>query len=161
MANEKKEEVKGGMTWRAAEYEHYDKSTAWYVVNGVVAAAIIGYALYQKNFFFAVFIVIAFIMLMFFSRRRPEVFDFRVDESGIGVGRSSYNYESIENFSMRSRLGRLDELILKRKVSMNPIVKIPIDSKLAGEVKEFLGGKLPEIEYEESLLDTFAEWFGF
>jgi len=150
------------ISWRAAEYEFKEKGPAWYSAIGFVAAVIIVLAFVGGNFFFAVFVLVASITLMFFGGVKPQVFNFRVNEEGVEVGeRKTHHYEDLEGFAVFERPNRLDELILKKKTNINPYVKIPVDSKAAREAKEILGAHLPEIEYQESLIDIFSDLLRF
>jgi hypothetical protein len=149
------------ISWRAAEYEHTEKEAGWYWLVGAISFVLIVVAFWQKNFFFAVFIVIAVGMVMFFSRRKPEVVDFSITDTGINIGELSLYFENLDSFSIRSRPGHLDEIVLKKKTTVNPFVRIPIDSRMVEKAGEFLRNHLPEVEYKESLVDIFSEWFGF
>lgn len=156
------EKTQKEVSWRAAEYEFKEKGPAWYLIIGFIAAVFIVLAFVGKNFFFAVFILVASITLMFFGGVRPQVFNFRVGEEGIEIGeRKTYRYEDLGGFAIFERPGRLDELILKKKTNINPYVKIPVDSKTAKRAKEILMDHLPEIEYRESLIDIFSDLLRF
>jgi len=97
-----------------------------------------------------------------FARRRPQIFDFTISEKGVFIGTVKvFTYDQIESFSMRSRPGYLDEVILKRKTIINPTIHIPIDSELAKKAREILGEKLPEEERDESIIDILFDYIGF
>ena len=150
------------ISWRAAEYEHVKKGVFWYLLIIGTAVLILGAAFWQKNFFFAIFIIVAVIVLIFFGRAKPLVHDFRITEEGVGIGiKTFYDYDQLDGFAVSNRPGRLDAIIIKKKSNFNPIIKIPIDSKLAIEVRDLLLQKLPELEYEESIIDIFSDWLGF
>jgi hypothetical protein len=150
------------ISWRAAEYEHVKKGAFWYLLIIGTAVLILGAAFWQKNFFFAIFILIAVIVLVVFGRAKPLMHDFRITEEGVGIGvKTFYNYDHLEGFAVSSRPGRLDAIIIKKKSTFNPILKIPIDSKLAVGARDLLLRKLPELEYEESIIDIFSDWLGF
>ena len=100
-------------------------------------------------------------MIFFFSRRRPAVISFRVNDAGIGVGKNFYEHDRFEDFAVRSRAGHLDEIFLKKKTAVSPYLRIPIDSKMGKEVCDILKIKLPEVEYKESLVELFSEILGF
>ena len=150
------------INWRAAEYQYVQKDVGWYLLVGLVALVLIILSLLWGNFFFAVFILIAAATIMFFAKRRPRVFNFKITDKGVAIGENIfYDYEHLDGFAVRERPEKLDEIILKRKSVLNPYVKVPIDSVLAGKAKNVLAGKLPAVEYEESLIEIVAEWFGF
>ncbi|MFH1161931.1 MAG: hypothetical protein V1696_01495 [Candidatus Jorgensenbacteria bacterium] len=149
------------VTWRAAEYEHVEKTTLWYI--GVAAAALIIalIGLWQRNFFFVVFIAVAAAVIIAFGRKRPQVVEFRVGGEGVAVGKQFLPYERLQNFSLRERPGRLDELVLMKKTMVAPFLKISMDGKVGTQVHDILKEKLPEVEHQESLVDLIAEWLGF
>lgn len=149
------------ITWRAAEYEYMEKGALWYWLAGVAAAFLAILSLWWRNFFFAVFVILAAGMVIFFGRRRPAVMEFRITEAGAHMGRKFLPFENVEDFSIRVRPRHLDEIVLKKKVMVNPYVRIPIDSKLAGDARAILNKILPEVEYKESLVDLFSEMLGF
>ena len=97
--------VEGGtVAWRAAEYGHAAKGFSWYLSVGFGALALAGVALWQKNFFFAIFIVVAAAVLFAMSRRRPPVLDFRIDADGVTVvDRLSLPYDRLEGFATHRR----------------------------------------------------------
>lgn len=147
--------------WRAAEYEHGEKSITWQVsvIGATLLIALIGF--WMDNFFFGVFILFAGGLLFFFSRRRPEIFDFEVSENGIEVKeRITLPFEKIKSFSMRKRPGMLNELIIRKDVTVNPYLKIPIDDKTGERVVEVLRNRVSEVEYEESIIDLVSDWLG-
>ncbi|OGG38035.1 hypothetical protein A2127_01200 [Candidatus Jorgensenbacteria bacterium GWC1_48_12] len=162
MTKKTKKENENSISWRAAEYQYIQKDIGWYLIVGLVSFLLIVFSLIWGNFFFAVFIVIATATIMFFAKRRPRVFDFKITDKGVAIGDNIfYDYERLDGFAIREYPERLDEIILKKKTALNPYVKIPIDSVLAGKAKKVLGEKLPEIEYQEPLVEIIAEWFGF
>ncbi len=150
------------ISWRAAEYEYVRKDVGWYWIIGGVSTALITIAIWQKNFFFALFIFLAAFVLIVFGKRRPHVYDFSIGEEGIRAGKNMHlAFDYIEGFSIRNRSGRLDQIVIKKKTTINPYVKIPIDSKMEPKAREYLLKKLPEIEYKESILDIISELLGF
>lgn len=148
------------ISWSAAEHEYVEKDARWYLTIGGFSLLLIIVALWQANYFFAVFVAIAGVVLANFGKRRPKVFEFRVTEEGVGVGEKFVTFERLESFTLRERRGSLDELIVKQKTYVNPYLRIPVDGTTATRVRALLATKLPEEDYEVSLLDLFADWLG-
>jgi hypothetical protein len=150
------------ISWRAAEYDYYEKDLNWYLLVGALALLLIIVALWQKDFFFAVFILLSSTMVIILGRQRPEVLDFRLTEEGCHLGaKLFYPYDALENFSITERSGRLDEMVLKRKTAFNPYIRVLLDNQTATKVREFLKDKLPEVEREETFMDIFTHLLGF
>jgi len=159
--NNEEKLFKNEISWRAAEYDFVPKDVSWYWLVGGVAAALFLIALWQGNFFFAIFVVLAGAVMIFFGRRRPQIFDFKINEEEVIIGKLRYKFDFFEGFALRKRPGRLDEIVLKKKKAFNPFLKIPIDSILAQDARVLLLSKLPEIEYSDSLVDIFFDWIKF
>lgn len=150
------------ISWRAAEYDHFEKSPGWYAAVGGTALVLFIIALWQKNFFFGIFILLAGIMVVFLSNRKPGILEYKFTDKGFGMGHNVfYEYDKLDNFSLRNRPGRLDELILKRKITVNPFLRIPIDGRTAEKVRLFLVQKLPEAEHRDSMMDVLTDLLGF
>lgn len=126
------------------------------------AAVIFLIAIWQNNFFFAVFIAIATALLAFMGKKKPRIIDFKINEDGVYIGPDTfYDYDSLKWFAIRTRPGSLDEIVVRRDATVNPLVKIQADSKVTPEAREILKEKLEEIEYKESVIDALSEYFRF
>lgn len=149
------------VTWRAAEFEYVEKTILWYAGVGAAAFVLALIGLWQRNFFFVVFIAVAAAVIISLGRKRPQVVEFRVSGEGVAVGRQFLPYERLQNFSLRARPGRLDELVFTKKTIVAPFLKIAVDGKVGEQVRGILKEKLPEVEHQDSLVDLVAEWLGF
>lgn len=150
------------VTWRAREYEFTQKDASWYWLIGGGAATLILIALFQKNFFFAVFIAIAAGVVALLGKRVPEVVEYSVSEEGVRIGKEVlYPYNELHSFSVRKRESRLDEIVLRRKTIANPFIKLPANAHATERARALLKEKIEEEEYHESLLELFTEWLGF
>ncbi|MDP3975276.1 MAG: hypothetical protein Q8P88_03280 [Candidatus Jorgensenbacteria bacterium] len=149
------------ISWNAAEHEYVKKDIRWYLVVGGLTLFFLILAIWQSNYFFAVFIVIAGAILASSGKRHPKVFTFRVNGEGVFIGEKFIAFEQLESFTIRERPAALHELIVKQKTYVNPYLHIPLDGETAERARALLGEKIPEEEYKESLLDIFADWLGF
>lgn len=149
------------IVWKAPEFEHSPKHPLWFLTVLAAALVLFVFALWQASYFFAVFVVLATGLIIFHGRQEPGVRECRVSERGIRIGGRQFVYADFENFSVFDRPGRIDELILRRKIVFNPVVHVPVEGRLVPAIREVLSKRLPEIPYEESLLDAFVDWFGF
>jgi len=147
--------------WRAAEFEHSEKTTLWYVGLGIATIVLLAIAFIQKNFFFAIFIFIAAGTVFFFAEKKPAVFDFKVNEEGVTIGNRVFRYDDLHNFAVHERPGKLDAIVIHRKVNINPHLMIPADMRTINKAKAILSRKLPEVEYNESIIEIFSDLLGF
>ncbi len=160
MADEIKKRPAKPVSWRAAEYEMIPKNAVWYLIIGGIALALFVFALFQKNFFFAIFIFIAVAMVFLFARRRPNILDFEIEEAGVRAGSMQWTWNTFVDFSIHSRPGRLDEIIFRKSTSFNPYVRFPADAQTVEKARTFVSERLPEVPYDISTLEIITDWFG-
>lgn len=155
-----KEEQKNGISWRAAERSYIKKDASWYFIIVGPALLLVVISLWQQNFFFAVFIILATLVLISFGKRKPRVVDFRIDEHSVMIDHQIFDYENLDSFTVKERPGMLDEIVIKRKSAIAPLMHMPIDDNLAKKAEEVLERKLEKFEYEENFFDILTDWLG-
>lgn len=151
------------IVWQAPAFRYYPKSVSWYWLSLIIAILLMAFAVWQKNFLFAVFIFLAELAVFVWARRQPELIKFKIDEKGVSVAGKTYYYDELEKFCLRpdSENKIFEELILKKKTHFNPYLKIFIEARFSSRAREILSQKLIEEEYEDSLLEGILKWLRF
>ena len=152
------------INWEAPEFEYISKGVGWYWLTIIAAILLVGLALWQGNFLFAIFVVIAVFLVLTWGSHYPRTVEFKVDDNGLAIGEQKfYPYEDLKGFAVKS--GHMDselaEIVFIKKNRLSPQTKIFIDNSRLKEVKNFLGQHLPELEYEESLIEHIARLLRF
>ncbi len=156
------------ISWQAPEFESHSKDVSWYWLSLIIAIIILALAIWQKNFLFALFIVIAWLLIFYSSRRPPTVWQFEINGKGIEISlpksreaRKFYSYDDIDGFDIKSASAKYGELILKLKAKLSPYLKINIHSADEEKINNFLLRFLPREEYHISLADSVSKLIGF
>ncbi|OGY63995.1 MAG: hypothetical protein A3I89_00095 [Candidatus Harrisonbacteria bacterium RIFCSPLOWO2_02_FULL_41_11] len=151
--------------WEAPEFEYRHKSVDWYWASIIAAALIFLLAIFMGNILFAIFVVMAETMLIFWAKQYPENIRFKLDRKGLHLGTMKfYEYEDFEGFHIIERAGEdgdAGKLIFKTKSKLHPYIKILFAGENASKIKNFLKQYLGEVEYEESLTDGISKMIGF
>ena len=151
------------LQWRAPEFEERSKDISWYWASIIAAILILGFALWQKNFLFAVFILIAELLLLVWGNRAPQAIHFSLDATTLTVGgKSRYVLGDMEHFSIVENTSAewvIVTLHPKRGVRLPVAIHAP-KSQIA-EIEKRLAAKMPKVEHEESFLDTLEKFLGF
>ncbi|MEK7634389.1 MAG: hypothetical protein AAB396_00675 [Patescibacteria group bacterium] len=169
--NESKDEI----IWQIPEYEYNQKDISWNWLVLIVAIILFAFAVWQKNFLFAVFIVVAFLMINFMSNRFPSIWQFKMTGRGIiislptGEWKKFYSFEDMESFDIHSiaydaegnDVGEYKELILKLKSKFSPYLKINIYPTDEEKIKNFLLNFISHQEHKQSLTDSLARLIKF
>ncbi len=159
--------------WQIPEYEYRPKDVSWYWISLIATIILFAFAIWQENFLFAIFVVIAFFALNYLTNRFPPIWEIKMNGKGIFIGlpnsknKKFYSIENIEIFDIHSEIYEDDKepeykkLILKFKSKMTPYLKINIYSKDELRIKEFLLEFAPQEEISKSLVDSLSELIGF
>lgn len=155
-------EEEGVIMWEAPEIEYVEKSTTWYWVSMAIAIVLIAIALWQKNFLFAVFVMIAELAVFMFAGEKPKMWEFTIDEVGVTIeGHKTYKYKDITLYDVHEFSDEYAELVLQTKSKVHHYVKIFIPVEYEEEIREVLDGKIKHGEIEVSLLETLERSLGF
>ncbi len=98
MEQNKQEIGKEIIGWKFWEYEKHDRQPIWFVSFFVVFFLLFLYAIFTKAYIFAVFIVMAALLIIKSHHEQPHRLKFSIREKGILVGDKFYNYQDINNF---------------------------------------------------------------
>ncbi|MFA6392734.1 MAG: hypothetical protein WCW54_01455 [Candidatus Paceibacterota bacterium] len=146
--------------WQAPEYKHKDKSVDFIWTIGVVALVMLGLAIWQSNYVFAVFIFISGSTLILFSIREPDNINFIIETSGLSLGKDKYEWKKIKGFHIKKE-GTSAILLIEINKYFLPVYTIPLPIELVDQVRESLMKVIPNIELEESKSMKFMEKLGF
>lgn len=149
------------VSWRAVPFGRAERTVVWHAIIGAVALVLVGISIWQRNTFFAIFIVLAAVLVSWMNRIRPTAIEFSVDDAGVSVGGTRYEYREFTEFSYRSGHVRLDEILLHRQSLLGSHLHLPIDAKLGANVRKFVATKLPETDYHETFIELFSDFLGF
>lgn len=150
--------------WEAPEFENRTRDISWYWISIMIAAAIIAFAVWQRNFLFGIFIVIAEILVILWGNKTPGMIAFTLTERGVRIGLGKFHpFSEMENFSVDKNLGDepWDTVVFRfhGKFKMPLMIKLPTEKLEEAEV--IIKKVLEEIDYEPSFLDSLEKLIGF
>ncbi len=155
------------ITWQAPEFEYHPKGIFWYWTSIIVAIILVFLALWQKNLLFAIFVVIAEIIILFLIGKFPPIWEFKINAQGIEIGRINkkekkfYSYEELDNFDIHLINEEYKELVFKLNSRFSQLLKINIHFVDEERIKKFLLKFLPHEEIPSSLVDSMSKLIRF
>jgi len=149
--------------WQAPEYFYYQKEVSWYWLVLILGIIVFAIAIWQKNFLFAVFTVIAIVLLFHWGRSEPRSVEFKLNEKGLAFDNKLHPYEDFVYFAIDEHTGvdSLNQIILKTKDRLKSLIHIYINKDKTAEVKQRLAERLEDRKHEESLTDSLLKIFRF
>ena len=139
------------IAWSSPEFHYHEKDEAWPVIVVLAGAAIAGIALWQHNFLFFVFTLIATALALVWGTRRPRHFEFSLEKRGVRIDGKIYPYHDFDGFAIDGEI-----LQLSTKSLLRPRFSIMIPEERAGDIHGHLLAFLPEIEYDESFIEALG-----
>jgi len=149
--------------WKSPEFEYRAKDISWYWISIVVAALVLGVAIWQRNFLFGFFVVLAEILVIVWANNKPKEFEFRVADSGVEiVGQKQYPYAEIEAFDIETDSpGEWADLRFRLRRKFRPPLHVLVPKNRGEEVKSALSSRLPQEELPASFFENLERFFGF
>ncbi len=148
-------------SWEAPEYQYYHKDVGWYWLSILFASVIVLISLWQKNFLFALFVVIAEFLIISWGAQYPRTVRFEINEKGVEIDdKKTYLFSEIEHFAINNE-GELSELIFHFKTKISPAVKIHFHTHDVRKIRGMLKARIPEVHHDEGVIDSLAKLIRF
>jgi len=150
--------------WSAPEFHFYDKGVVWYWLIVLTTIIIVALALWQKNFLFAIFIIIASMLVITWGRQEPRTIDFTLSEKGLDIGEKQFiAFKDLAGFNIIETHDNeeINELVLKSNKKVIGWTKVIIAKQRKNQINNLIEKHIPKIEYEESLADHLARILKF
>lgn len=144
------------ITWKAPEFNYYEKDQKWYWSTIGIALAILAFAVWQKNFLFGFFIVAAESLLISWGNREPETVDFKIDDKGLYIKEKFYPFTQITGFA-NSELEASDKDYIETYIFFKNNLKFKTEIRWPKtddeKIRTALRLKLKEYEYTPTWID--------
>jgi len=152
------------ISWEAPEFEYYPKSIGWFLITIFIAVLLLGIAIWQKNFLFGIFILIAEILVLIWGNREPRILKFKIDDDRIYAGEyNSYRIEDISGFAFtKSPIPGFRDLKIYFKNKFSGEIKFIIPEEIYEDIRAFFIQKnITEKEYDASIIESLERLTGF
>lgn len=85
-------------SWEIDSHNKPKRTKKWYIIASVIALGLIVYAIIDKNYFFALILIIAGALIVFFDNEPVKKISFAIKYDGVDVDGKFFPFESISNF---------------------------------------------------------------
>ena len=148
--------------WDAPEYEHREKEVSWYWISIIIAAALIVFAVWQKNYLFGLFIVIAEILFILWGSRPPRILNFVLTDEELSIhDQKLYPLKKFESWSVNKNDATWADLHFYFRARLKTPLRVIVPIARLDEVRTSLKSLLPEIEHEVTVIDSIEKFLGF
>lgn len=86
------------LSWKIDEFVKHQRNKKWYMIASAIALALIIWAIIDKNYFFALIIILSSALIVFYDGEVPNKIDVKLEYNGLFVGNNFYEFQSISSF---------------------------------------------------------------
>lgn len=148
--------------WQAPEFIYRRKTLGWYWLTIFAAVALIGIAVWQKNFLFGIFIVIAEILVLVWAEKPPRLVPMALTREGVAIeGALRYPYLDLASFTVDDREEEPFARLGLRFKNFRPPAAIQVPKEKLADVKAILRIAVPYVEGDRSFFDALEEFTNF
>jgi len=152
------EEIK----WQAPEFEYREKGTSWFWLSIIIAVFLLALGIWQKNFLFVSFVLIAEMLVLTWAGKEPRMVEFKLDAKGLTVPPNKfYAWSEMEKFSAEEDDGEWQNILVHFKTRIRPALKIYISKERLPLVRKIFRGMSREVDRETSLSDALEKFLRF
>ena len=149
------------ISWEAPEFEYREKEVSWYWISIIIASIIVAFSVWQRNFLFGFFIVVAEILFIVWGNRVPDIITFTLTDSEIDISEhKSHSLKEFEAWSVNDMGDWVEISFYFRSRIHPPLVVIAPEHQLT-DVRANLKVVLKEIEHEMTLIDSIEKFLRF
>jgi hypothetical protein len=150
------------LEWEAPEFEYREKTVSWYWISIIIAALIVAFAVWQQNFLFGIFIVIAEVLIILWGSREPRMLTFILTDSGIHIGENKFHtLKEFESWSTEETADGWHEIGFNFQSKIKVPLKILAPSETLDEIRKNLKPILREVEHQTTLIESIEKLLGF
>lgn len=149
--------------WKAPEFEHRAKEVSWFWLTIIVAVLVLALAVWQKNFLFGFFVVVAEVLILSWGNAEPRQIDFVLTEKTLVVdGKKHYNLNELANFSVDELEHKdLVPIFIHFKQRFRGPLRVHVFKDKLQSVRDLLGTGVKEVDHEDSLIDSLEHLIRF
>jgi hypothetical protein len=150
------------INWEAPEFEYREKDVSWYWISILVAACVIAFSVWERNFLFGLFIVIAEVLVIIWGNQEPRIIIFGLTENGLAIGEHKFHsLKEFESWSADDLGDGLMELGFNFRAKFKVPFKILAPTEHLEPIRKHLKPLLPEVEHQTTLIEAIEKLLRF
>jgi hypothetical protein len=146
--------------WQASEFIHHQKQSTWYVLLFLIAAVLIGGAVWTQQWFTVAVFAVMTIALAIYAHKPPRTLLYELTEHGLTIDGKLFNFSQFRDFAVIEDIA-WHSIDLEPVQRFMPRLTILFDSKDFDHIVEILGSQLPRVDRAPDLIERFTRKIRF
>lgn len=148
------------ISWEASSFYYNPEKRYLSLLIVALLIGAIALLIFRYDTLTSIFLILASLVLILYSKQKPTKSKITVDQSGILVDYIMYYYKDLRSFWIEYNPGGLKELSLESTKWYMPYIKVLLNEQNPVEIRSFIVNFLPEKEHENSLIDHIGRKLG-
>jgi len=148
------------ISWEAPSFYYNPQKRYLSLVTMALMAGAMALLIFKYDTLTSIFLILASVVLLLYSKQKPTISKIVVDQSGILVDDIMYYYKDLKSFWVEYNPGGPKELSLESTMWYMPYVKVLLNEQNPTEIRSLIINFLPEKEHENSLVDHIGRRLG-
>ncbi len=150
------------IVWEIKPHDHIERSDKFYFIIFSAIVVLLLFSIWQNNFLFGIFVIMAGGTIIFLSSQKPQDYKFKLTQDALMVGEGDeiYYYSGLSHFDIYRYSPEHQELFIVFKKRIRPNLSIRIHPRDVEKIKDFLSDKIPQKKVEPSIFDIFSKIIG-
>jgi hypothetical protein len=144
------------LSWRAPEFEKFERDRKWYFIVALILVAIVSYAIWTNSPVMAITFILIGVVGYVYIEKEPRELYFALTPDGVIAGREIYEFDNLASFWIFYEPGDIKVISLKTKSHLAPYVHIPIHDQDPVAIREILLGYIEEEKHEPGLMEVMG-----
>jgi len=153
--------TKNILVWQAPEFIKYQKTILWDFGVFIVALLFAFWGVWQHDFTIIILAILGGVLFWHYGTKEPREVTFAIRPDGIQVDALLYRYRNITSFCIFHEPPHLNELVIRNKTSLVPLVHINLGANDPQKVKKILKEYIPEQEETYPLSHVISHIIGY
>jgi len=150
------------ISWEAPEYIHYKKGFVWYLSLVLIGAAVLTYAVWNKDYLMLFTLLVVLIVWLVISHQKPRTIKITLSGKGVALSENFYPYSMLKSFWIVYEPPEVKTLYFETTNYLNREIIVQLGEEDPNRVRNFLLQFLPEdLEREESYSDKLLRRLKF
>ena len=145
-------------SWEAKEYTRMEHSLSWYIGAVAIAALVITYAIYIRQWFLIGVVVMVGVILYVLNKVTPHITKYEVSDAGIRVNNKFHEYDHFKSFWITDRPNeRTINFVPTRKLGISLVLQLGnVDM---GKIRTIVSMHLPEeTDRDDTYIDKISRF---
>ncbi len=148
------------IAWEAMEYADRERSTDWYWAVAIIAFCASIASVIYKNYLFAIFIMLAVLILFYLARRPAKLVHYEIIPKGLVVDGYLHPWGKLHSYWV-DETGDEHKLLVVSERYMMPLMIIPLPDTHSEHVRNICKVHIEEKHIEEPVSHRLMKHLGF